>query len=47
MRVLDKKSLDNAYRLFNSTDIDSIEVGTVKGLQQIHSCLFKITVVAD
>lgn len=34
------KSKQKAYDLFESNLLDSIEVGTVKGLQQIHSYLF-------
>lgn len=37
---IDGKSRVKAYALFESSLIDSIEVGTVKGLQQIHSYLF-------
>jgi cell filamentation protein len=40
MKNIDKKSLDNAYKLFETKDIDSIEIGTLKGLQQIHKYLF-------
>ena len=40
MKNIDKKSLEKAYRLFESGDIDQIEIGTNKGLQQIHSYLF-------
>lgn len=40
MQNLDKKSLENAYRLFENKDIQSMEVGTLKGLQQIHKYLF-------
>jgi cell filamentation protein len=38
--TIDGKSKSKAYALFESSFIDSIEVGTVKGLQQIHSYLF-------
>ena len=40
MRHIDEISIENAYRLFDSGDIYSIEVGTTKGLQQIHKYLF-------
>jgi len=37
---IDGKSKTKAYALFESTFINSIEVGTTKGLQQIHAYLF-------
>ena len=40
MKNIDKKSLENAYRLFDTGDIDKFEIGTTKGLQQIHCYLF-------
>lgn len=40
MRHIDEKSIENAYRLFESGDINSVEIGTTKGLQQIHTYLF-------
>jgi cell filamentation protein len=38
--TIDGKSKSKAYALFESSFINSIEVGTVKGLQQIHAYLF-------
>ncbi len=40
MRNKDKKSIENAYRLFETGDLEQIEIGTTKGLQQIHKYLF-------
>ena len=40
MNKIDEKSLENAKRLFSNNDINSIEIGTVKGLKQIHKYLF-------
>ena len=37
---IDAKSLENAKQLYVSGDIERIEVGTVKGLQDIHKALF-------
>ena len=37
---LDEKSKQKAYELFESGFVDNIEVGTAKGLQQIHSYIF-------
>lgn len=37
---IDGKSKTKAYALFKSSFIDSIEVGTTQGLQQIHAYLF-------
>jgi cell filamentation protein len=38
--TLDGQSKKKAYALFDTSFVDSIEVGTTKGLQQIHSYLF-------
>ena len=40
MKNIDKQSLENAYRLFDSGFINNIEIGTTLGLQQIHTYLF-------
>jgi len=40
MNDIDKKSLENAKELFSSGAINVFEVGTTKGLQQIHKYLF-------
>jgi cell filamentation protein len=40
MKNIDKKSLENAFRLYDTGDIDQFEIGTTKGLQQIHGYLF-------
>jgi cell filamentation protein len=40
VKYINKLSLDYAYRLVESGDFDKIEIGTTKGLQQIHRYLF-------
>jgi cell filamentation protein len=40
MSLTDKKSIEKAFRLMDSGDIDAVEIGTTKGLQQIHLYLF-------
>lgn len=37
---IDQKSLEQAKELFANKQIDQIEVGTIRGLQQIHQYLF-------
>lgn len=33
MKNIDQNSLENTYRLFESNDINKIEIGTTKGLK--------------
>ena len=40
MKNIDKNNLENAYRLFESNDINKIEIGTIKGLKEIHNYIF-------
>ena len=37
---MNKNSLENAFRLFESNSINKIETGTTKGLKEIHHFLF-------
>ena len=41
MKNIDKESLTKAIELFDSGKIDLIEIGTTKGLQEIHFHLFE------
>ena len=41
MQNIDEVSKQRAKQLFGSSDLSSFEVGTTKGLQQIHEYLFK------
>lgn len=40
MKKIDEISLNNAKKLYETGDINNIEIGTVKGLQKIHKYLF-------
>ncbi len=40
MKNVGKKSLEKAFSLFDTGAIDQIDIGTSKGLQQIHKYLF-------
>lgn len=40
MSDIDCKSLEKAKELFSSNEINNMEIGTLKGLQQIHKYLF-------
>lgn len=40
MKKEDKLSIEKAYHLFESGDIENIEIGTTKGLMDIHKYLF-------
>lgn len=40
MKEIDSKSILNAYKLFETNYIEKIEVGTTKGLCEIHKYIF-------
>ena len=40
MKQIDEKSLQKAFQLFESGDIERMEIGSTKGLQQIHKYIF-------
>lgn len=40
MKQIDEKSLQKAFQLFEIGDIERMEIGTTKGLQQIHKYIF-------
>ena len=40
MKQIDEISLQKAFQLFESGDIERMEIGTTKGLQQIHKYIF-------
>jgi len=41
MKTVDEQSKERAIKLFDSHELASFEVGTIRGLQQIHEYLFK------
>jgi len=41
MNKIDEASKERAYKLFGSEEIEKFEVGTAKGLKQIHKYLFE------
>ena len=41
MKNVDEISKERAIKLFDSQEIKSFEIGTTKGLQQIHEYLFE------
>jgi cell filamentation protein len=40
MKEIDAKSLENAYKLFETGEINNFEIGATNGLCQIHKYLF-------
>lgn len=40
MKHIGKSSIEKAFKLFESGDINQMEVGSIRGLQQIHTYLF-------
>ena len=38
---LEKQSIERAFELFSTNKINNVEVGTLKGLVEIHNYLFK------
>jgi cell filamentation protein len=40
MKSLDRKSLEKAFKLIESGDIDRIEIGTTNGLKEIHAYIY-------
>lgn len=41
MKDIDKLSIEKAYQLFETGSIEKIEVGTTRGLQEIHKYIFE------